>query len=181
LCGVSKRNFAIVTPPAKLNFIDHPRYGKVYPVVCYSFDKQYFNLPCAAFLFHSFVNSVVLGSIFIQPIFTAAAAGFFHNPMFVLPSLYYNYVLHQKYYVNFYGARSHVQNIYLTPSGKQVYIETRDGLTKLIDNTKFYESKRLETKYEKRHDFGHGANNYLYMKGNTHVYDEFVLDAVLTN
>jgi len=155
-----------VTPPAKLNFIDHPRYGKVYPVACYNFDKQYFNLPCAGFLGYSAMNAVVLFSNFVQPIFTTAAAGFLHNPLFIIPALYYNYVLHAKYYIYFMGARSHVQNMYLLPNGKQVYIETRDGLTKLIDSGKFHDPKKFETKWEKRLDFGHGANNFLFMRGN---------------
>ena len=115
---MASRSFAIVTPPAKLNFIDHPRYGKVYPVVAYNFDKTYFNLPCAGFIGYSLMNTVVLFSNFVQPIFAAGAAGFLHNPLFVIPSLYYNYVLHQKYYIYFMGARSHVQNMYLMPNGK---------------------------------------------------------------
>ena len=71
--------------------------------------------------------------------------------------------------------------MYLLPNGKQVYIETRDGLTKLVDNSKFYEPKAYRSRYETRLDFGHGANNYLFMRGNATVYDEFILQAVLEN
>jgi hypothetical protein len=71
--------------------------------------------------------------------------------------------------------------MYLLPNGKQVYIETRDGLTKLIDNSKFYEPKVVQDKHQKRLEFGHGANNFLYFRGNPHIYDDFVLNAILTN
>lgn len=72
-----------------------------------------------------------------------------------------------------------MENMYLLPNGKQVYVETRDGMTKLVDNSKFYEPKFITSRYESRLDFGHGANNYLYMRGNAMIFDDFVLDAVL--
>ena len=65
--------------------------------------------------------------------------------------------------------------MYLLPNGKQVYIETRDGLTKLVDNSKMYDPKAYRSRYETRLDFGHGANNYLFMRGNPRIYDEFIL------
>ena len=61
--------------------------------------------------------------------------------------------------------------MYLLPSGKQVIIETRDGNNKTINNVDFYKPKTLENRYEKRLDFYHGANNYLYLRGNPHIYD----------
>ncbi len=36
LTQTQSRAFSIVAPQAKLHFIDHPRYGMVYPVVCYN-------------------------------------------------------------------------------------------------------------------------------------------------
>lgn len=60
-------------------------------------------------------------------------------------------------------------------------METRDGLSKIIDNAKFYDPKPVVSKWENRLDFGHGANNYLYLRGNHTIYDEFVLNAILTN
>jgi len=58
-------------------------------------------------------------------------------------------------------------------------VETRDGHSKTINNSMFYNPKKLEHRYEKRYEFWHGANNYLYLRGNYHIYDGFVLDAVL--
>ena len=181
LGSASSRSFSIVTPPAKLHLIDHPRYGKVYPVACYDFSKSYFNLPCIGFGAVSVANTILLYSTFVNQIFAPMIASFVCNPVFLLPSLYYNQALFQRYYVYFFGARSQVQNMYLLPNGKQVYIETRDGLTKLVDNSKMYDPKAYRSRYETRLDFGHGANNYLYMRGNPHIYDEFILQAILEN
>jgi hypothetical protein len=181
LGSVCARSFSIVTPPARLHLIDHPRYGKVYPIACFDFSRSYFTIPCLGFGAVSIMNTVLLYASFVNQIFTPMVASFVCNPVFLLPSLWYNQALFQRNYVYFFGARSHVQNMYLLPNGKQVYVETRDGLTKLIDNSKFYEPKPYSSRYESRLDFGHGANNYLFMRGNATVYDEFVLDAVLTN
>lgn len=95
------------------------------------------------------------------------AQSFLCNPLFIVPSLYFNYVLYEKYYVYFFGARSHVQNIFLKPNGKEVILETRDGQSKSIKTSLFYYPKIIKTKYEHRIDLGYGANNYLYIKGNS--------------
>lgn len=39
----------------------------------------------------------------------------------------------------------------------------------------------MDNKWEKRFDFWHGANHFVYLKGNYHIYDEFMLEAVLNN
>ena len=102
------RNFAIYTPQSKLYFIDHPRYGKVYPIVSYNFDKNYFKLPCATAIGHACLNSVFLYGTFITPIFTPLVMSYICNPLFLLPSLYMNYATLKKYYIFFFGARSHI-------------------------------------------------------------------------
>ena len=58
-------------------------------------------------------------------------------------------------------------------------METRDGMSKTINNSVIYDPKKLEFKHETRYEFWHGANNYLYLRGNYHIYDGFVLDAIL--
>ena len=94
LLQTQARNFAIVTPPSKMHFIDHPRHGKVYPVACYDFSKQYYTLPIASFCGLTAVNSIVLYGTFVQQIFTPLAAGFLCNPVFLVPSLWINYTMH---------------------------------------------------------------------------------------
>ena len=116
---------------------------------------------------------------FVQPIFTAAAAGVLCNPLFLGPSCFASYVLHMKYYVLFKGAQAHVQNIYLKPSGKEVIMETRDGETLKVSNEKFFEPTPIRGRWHQRLDFGYGANNYVYISGNPLIFDQFVLQAVL--
>jgi hypothetical protein len=81
------------TPRGRLHFIDHPRYGRVYPILAYNFDKNYFKLPVASFIGLGLVNTVVLYGTFIQQIFTPVASSFLCNPVFLVPSLYLNYAL----------------------------------------------------------------------------------------
>ena len=55
----------IYTPKSKMYFINHPRYGEVYPVFTYNFDKTYWKLPIYSFCGLSVVNSMVLYGSFI--------------------------------------------------------------------------------------------------------------------
>lgn len=128
-----------------------------------------------------FANSIVLYSSLINQIFTPVAQSFLCNPFFVVPSLYANYVLFDKYYVYMFGARSHIQNMYLLPNGKEVIVETRDGQNKTIKNKWFYSPKIIKTGWEDRIDLGYGANNYLYIKGRSQINDMEILEAVLLN
>ena len=112
------RNLKIHVPRYKLHFVDHPRYGKVYPFVSYDHTKNYFTLPLGLAIFHGLWNTIFMYGACISPIFTPAAASFVCNPMFLIPSLYYNYCTLSKYYIFLYGARSHCQNLFLKPGGK---------------------------------------------------------------
>ena len=145
-------------PKYTLHFIDHPRYGKVYPFVSYDHSKNYFALPLTFGLIHSFINTVCLYGSFIAPIFTPVAASFLCNPMYLVPSLWINYAVMSKYYVYFYGARAHCQNMFLKPDGKTVILETRDGDSREVRHDKFYPPKVFTSKYENRLDMSYGAN-----------------------
>lgn len=127
------------------------------------------------------VNALVLYSTLGSPLFTAAVSAIVANPFFIVPSLYINYVLYQKYYMLFYGDRVQVSAMYLKSNGKQIIVETKDGESKVINNTDIYEAKKVQNKYEDRIDFGHGANVYNYIKGNSHVFDSWVLSEVMEN
>lgn len=172
----------IMTPRARLHFIEHPRYGKVYPVLSYNFDRSYFKLPVSSFLGMGFVNSLVFYGAFVNQIFTPVIHSFLCNPLFVLPSLYLNYALVQRYLIYFQvGALSHVQTMFLKENGKGVIVETRDGETHEIENSKFYNPKRIKNKWEDRTDLYFGANNYLFLRGNAQIMDLEVLNAVVKN
>ena len=56
----------MVTPRSKLHFIDHPRYGKVYPIITFDFSRNYFALPVMSYVGLGCVNSVVLYGTFIS-------------------------------------------------------------------------------------------------------------------
>jgi len=61
--------------------------------------------------------------------------------------------------------------MFLLPSGKDVILETRDGLSQRIMINKIYEPKTVKSKWMKRMDFGHGANNYIFMMGKPIIQD----------
>jgi len=85
------------TPDCKIHFINHPRYGKVYPVVVYDFDKDYYKLPIFSLCAFSSLNLTVLYGSFVSPIFTPTAAAILCNPLFLLPALYVNAMMYQMY------------------------------------------------------------------------------------
>lgn len=84
------------------------------------------------------LNTSILYSTFVIPIYTAAFSAIFANPIFLLPSLVGNYILSRRSAVYFYGDRAELVNMYLKPNGKQVIVETRDGESKVINNTDIY-------------------------------------------
>ena len=164
-----------------MKFINHPRYGKVYPVL--SIDRR-FNYPNVARLgltFFSIMNSMILYSTFVMPIFTAQAAAVFANPLFLIPSLAYNVRLYSKHYSLFYGDRSLITAIFLKPEGKSIIAEYRSGDSKEIFNTDIYWKKDIENRFEVRTEFYHGANIYSQIKGKARICDPWCLKEILDN
>lgn len=85
-----------------------------------------------------------------------------------------------KYYIYFYN-RSFLVNMYLKPNGRQIIVETLDGESKVINNTDIFKAEPINTRFSNRIDFYHGANNYIFIHGNSHAFDNQILTAVLTN
>lgn len=81
--------------------MDHPRYGKVYPVVTYDFSKHRTVLPLTGHVGLGLFNLMCLYGTFVQPIFTASAASLLTNPLFLVPSCYLSWVLHSKHSILF--------------------------------------------------------------------------------
>ena len=79
------------------------------------------------------------------------------------------------------GDKAMVVNIFLKPNGKQIIVDSMDGTSSTVDTDNIYEKKSWQSKYEKRITFGHGANVQKFISGNTHIYDSWALDAVLSN
>ena len=180
LTHTAARSFSIVAPQAKLHFIDHPRYGKVYPVVCMNDKQLYFKSAKATCFASSLLNSTIIYSLFVHPIFVPVITSVICNPLFILPSMALNYALFQRYYVYFFD-RSFVTNMYLKPNGKQVIVETLDGESKTVNNKDFYKADMITNRYQHRIELYHGANNYLFIRGNSFAYDSHILTAILNN
>lgn len=126
------------------------------------------------------LNSSIIYSLFVTPIFVPAITSVICNPLFVLPSLFLNYALFQRYYVYFFN-RSFITNMYLKPNGKQVIVETLDGESRVVNNKDFFQAEMITNRYQHRIDLYHGANNYLFIRGNSYAYDSHILTAVLNN
>ncbi len=146
LISQSVKSFSIVAPQATLHFIDHPRYGKVYPVVCMNDKQIYFKLAKGASIFSSVLNSTIIYSLFVSPIFVPAITAVICNPLFVLPSFFLNYALMQRYYAYFFN-RSFITNMFLKPNGKQVIVETLDGESKVVNNKDFFKAEMITNRY----------------------------------
>ena len=56
-----------------------------------------------------------------------------------------------------------------------VIVETRDGETKIVNNSMVFNEKHIKNRWEDRIDFYHGANNYLYLRGNYHQIDKLTV------
>jgi hypothetical protein len=164
-----------------VQFVEHPRYGQVYPFVTMN-DKESWQVTAkTSAVALSVFNGSILYSTFMFPIYKASFAAVFANPLFVVPSLLVNYILYNKYYVYYYGDRCQIINMFLKPNGKQIIVETRDKESKVINITDIFDTNMVETRHEKRIDFGHGANNYMFIRGNAIIYDGWLLSSVLDN
>lgn len=58
-------------------------------------------------------------------------------------------------------------------------IETRDGESKVVNNTDIYRAEKISTAHETRIDLYYGSNNYIFIHGNSYIYDFWVLKNVL--
>ena len=180
LTSTPTRAFTIVAPQGSLHFIDHPRYGKVYPIVSMNDQQIYFQLSKSACLGSSLLNSIIIYSLFVYPVFVPAITAVVCNPLFVVPSLFMNYALFQRYFV-YFSSQSFIKNMFLKPNGKQVIVETLDGESKVVNNKDFFKADMITNRYQHRIDLYHGANNYLFIRGNSYAFDSHVLTAVLNN
>lgn len=116
-----------------------------------------------------------------MPIFAAEFAAVVMHPCVFIPSLITNYVLYKRYYSLFYMDRSMVTSIFLRPCGTKFVAEMRNGESKDITITDVFQVSHLQTKFYKRTEFSHGANQYKQIRGNIRHMDKWVLDNILDN
>ena len=188
LASATQREFStnpnfnkMAIPLQKLKFIEHPRYGSVYPVV--SIDKRHEWPRLARFstAFLSMFNASILYSTFFTPIYTAEFAAIVANPLFLIPSLWLNSILYRRNYALFYQDRSLVTSIFLKPCGTKFIAETRDGDMAEVTIQDLFMVKALENKFDNRIEFQHGANIYKQIRGNARIMDDWVLSHMFDN
>lgn len=81
-------------PLQKLKFVDHPRYGSVYPVVSIDRRNEWPNMARFSTAFLSVFNCLTIFSTFYMPIFTAEFAAIVAHPAILLPSIVMNIVFY---------------------------------------------------------------------------------------
>ena len=140
-------------PIQKLKFVEHPRYGSVYPVVSIDRRHEYPNLARATTASLSLFNALVLYSTFFVPIFTAEFAAIVANPAFLLPSLALNTILYKRNYALFYQDRSLITSLFLLPCGRKFIVETRDSQSKIVTITDIFMVKILSNRFDARIEF----------------------------
>ncbi len=129
---------------------------------------------------HSVFNMSIAYSLFVYPIYVPAISMVVCNPLFFIPSLYFNYALFVRYHA-FFFSRSYVVNMFLKPNGKQIIVETLEGVSKIINTKDIFKPEEISNRWQHRLEFYHGANNYLFIRGNSYAYDSHILSAILTN
>lgn len=85
-----------------------------------------------------------------------------------------NYALFLRY-KNYFNARSYLVNLFLKPNGRQVIMETLDGESKVVNIPDIFNASQFTSTLENRIDLYHGANNYVFIRGNCHIFDQMVL------
>ena len=55
--------------------------------------------------------------------------------------------------------------MFLQPDGKEIIVETRDGMSHTIAINKVFDPNEVTGKWMNRLDFGYGANNFLFCMG----------------
>ena len=147
-------------PLQKLKFVNHPRYGQVYPFVSIDRRHEWANLARYSTVGLTIFNGLVLYSTFYMPIFTAEFAAVVAHPLVFLPSIAYNTYLYKAYYSLFYQDRSLVTSLFLMPCGRKFICETRDGDSNEVTINDVFMKKYLKSRFEQKVEFQHGANQY---------------------
>jgi len=137
----SLRRFSVVQPMKKMHFIEHPRFGSVYPVVTYADEDAWVKRGKYSTGAITLFNGFVLYDTLVQSTLIAHIAAVVSNPLFLGPSLFLNYLFFQKYRTFFRGDDEQVANMWLKPNGKQVIIETKNGASRTVNTADIYEAK----------------------------------------
>ena len=168
-------------PIKKLKFVNHPRHGSVYPVVCMDTSYGWPTLARLSTVSLTLINSMVLYSTFYMPIFTAEFSAIVANPFVLLPSLALNFVLYKRNYALLYQDRTMVTNIFLQPCGRKIIAETKNGESAEVTIADVFMVKHYEDRFDARIEFQHGANVYKQIRGTARILDNWALAMILDN
>lgn len=138
---IQSRKFVLYIPKKKLNFIKHPKYGKVYPV--YIGDENYNkkNNPkklMPPIIFATAMNLYVfLTSWGLFPV--SSLYSLFHsNELIFLTSVFLNVYLLRKYFKYLSDYSNRVRCMYLLPTGNKIVLECFDGSVSRLENLDIY-------------------------------------------
>ena len=140
-------------PLQKLKFVDHPRYGKVYPFVSIDRRNEWANTARFSTVALTLCNGLVLYSTFYVPIFTAEFSAIVAHPFILFPSLALNTYLYKAYNALFYQDRSLVTSLFLKPCGRKFICETRDGSSDEVTINDVFMTKFLSTRWDTKVEF----------------------------
>ena len=116
-----------------------------------------------------------------MPIFTAEFSAIVAHPFVLFPSLALNTYLFKAYNALFYQDRSLVTSLFLMPCGGKFICETRDGNSCEVTINDVFMTKYLSSRFDRKIEFQHGANQFKQIRGNPRIFDIFVLENVLDN
>jgi hypothetical protein len=135
------RNFSLYIPYKKLLFVNHIKYGRVYPV--YIADSSYNKkndpkkLMPFILLFTSFNLFIFLTGMQLIPI-TKIYQSFYSSELAFLTTVFINVYLLKKYFKYLSNFTNRVRCMYLFPSGNKILLESFSGSTSRFDNLDIY-------------------------------------------
>ena len=70
------------------------------------------------------MNVKALYSAFAMSVLSPVTMAIFCHPLFIIPSLWLNFIMHHKYRVLYKGDRARVVNMLLKPNVNEIIVET---------------------------------------------------------
>jgi len=148
--NISHKNFSLYIPYKKLSFINHAKFGSVYPVYIADTEHYLKNNPKKIMPLLSFFTCinlfVCLSGFQIIPM-TKLYDFLFVSDTSVFFSVLFNVYLMKKYIDSLIKYRNRVKNLFLMPSGMQIIIESFDGNKNHVDIQDIFE-RRVYLRYE---------------------------------
>lgn len=146
----NSKSFTHYIPRKELIFMDHPTYGKVYPVYIASEEQNRFNpkkiMPLIIFFsgMNSFLFLTGMGALPISNFFLAL----YYNEFLLFASVITNIYVVRKYFKYLTSYTKRVKSLFLMPCGSKLTLETFDGQVNRFENYDIYEFN-IKNSYDK--------------------------------